>query len=106
MPIGELEKLALLAVASLGEDEAYGLAVQRALAAAGRELAPGAVYTTLDRLERKGMLTSRWGEPTRARGGRAKRLYRLTGEGRRSLRDAELAARRLAGPLGVARNEG
>jgi DNA-binding PadR family transcriptional regulator len=95
--IGELERLALLAVGGLDEEEAYGLAVQRSLAAAGRELTPGAVYTTLDRLERKGLLTSRWGAPTAVRGGRAKRLYRVTGEGRRLLRDAELAARRLQG---------
>jgi len=95
MSIGDLERLALLVVSTLAEEEAYGLAVQRSLAAAGRELAPGAVYTTLDRLERKGLVTSRWGEPTAVRGGRAKRLYRVSGEGRRTLREAELEERRL-----------
>ena len=96
--LGDLERLTLLAVLGL-EGEAYGLAVQRALAAAGRELAPGGVYTTLDRLERKGFLTSRWGEPTPERGGRAKRIYRVTAAGRRALAAAEKTAARLRDAL-------
>lgn len=95
--LGDLERLTLLAV--LGLEEAYGLAVQRALAAAGRELAPGGVYTTLDRLERKGFLASRWGEPTPERGGRAKRIYRVTASGRSALAAAEKTASRLRAAL-------
>ena len=95
--LGDLERLTLLAV--LGLEEAYGLAVQRALAAAGRELAPGGVYTTLDRLERKGFLTSRWGEPTPERGGRAKRIYRVTAAGRSALAAAEKTTARLRDAL-------
>jgi len=86
---GSLELSALLAVARLG-DEAYGLAVRRDLAErTGREYAIGAVYTTLQRLEDKGLLTSRASAPLPVRGGRSRRHYRLTGAGARALREAE-----------------
>ena len=55
----------------------------------GREPSIGAVYTALERLERKGMVSSQWGEATEERGGRRKRLYRVEAKG-------ELAARRFA----------
>lgn len=57
---------------------AYGLSVQRAIERdTGRRVSIGAVYTTLDRLEAKGFVTSEWGEPTSTRGGRRKRLYKI-----------------------------
>ena len=91
MPIrlGTLELAALLAVARLGTD-AYGLAVRRDLAdRTGREDSIGAVYTTLQRLEDTGLLTSRATEPLPVRGGRSRRLFTLTGAGARAVRDAE-----------------
>ena len=67
-------------------DEAYGLAVKDELeSVAGRSPSSGALYTTLDRMERKGLLESHAGESTEARGGRARRYLRLTAEGREIL---------------------
>ena len=92
MPIatlGALELTTLLAVARL-KDEAYGLAIRRDLAArTGRDYSVGALYTTLQRLEDKGLLTSRHSEPLPVRGGRSRRHFTLTGAGVRALREAE-----------------
>lgn len=87
--LGTLELTTLLAVARLGDD-AYGLAVRRDLAERiGRDYSVGAVYTTLQRLQDKGLLTSRAGEPLPVRGGRARRHFTITGAGARALREAE-----------------
>lgn len=87
--LGTLELAALLAVVRLADD-AYGLAVRQDLAErTGRELSVGAVYTTLQRLEDKGLLESRTTAPLPVRGGRSRRHYSLTGAGARAIRDAE-----------------
>lgn len=87
--LGTLELAALLAVSRL-RDKAYGLAVKRDLAArTGRDYSAGALYTTLQRLEDKGLLTSRNSEPLPVRGGRSRRHFTLTGAGARALREAE-----------------
>jgi DNA-binding PadR family transcriptional regulator len=94
--LGEFEQLVLLAVLRLG-DEAYGLGVRREIQMrTGREVAIGAVYATLDRLEEKGLVASSIGEATTERGGRAKRLFRVTGAGQESLRTALQALNRMA----------
>jgi PadR family transcriptional regulator PadR len=86
--LGTLELTTLLAVARLHE-QAYGLAIRRDLAArTGRDYSVGAVYTTLQRLEDKGLLTSRHSEPLPIRGGRSRRYFTLTGAGERALREA------------------
>lgn len=86
--LGTLELATLLAVARLGED-AYGLAVRKDLAArTGRDHSIGAIYTTLQRLEDKGMLTSRASVPLPVRGGRSRRHFSLTGVGADTLREA------------------
>ena len=83
--LGEFERLVLLAVLHLGED-AYGMRVRREIAErTGRDVAIGAVYATLDRLEEKELLTSELGEPAPERGGRAKKSFRLTAAGVRSI---------------------
>jgi PadR family transcriptional regulator, regulatory protein PadR len=88
-PAGGLELATLLAVSRLGGD-AYGLAIKRDLAERlGRDYAVGAIYTTLARLEAKGFLTSRAGDPLPVRGGRSRRHYALTGAGARAIRDAQ-----------------
>jgi DNA-binding PadR family transcriptional regulator len=75
--IGEFEHMVLLAVLRLG-DEAYAVTVRdEILAHTGRDVSRGSIYITLDRLETKGFLKSRLGEPTAERGGRAKRYYTL-----------------------------
>lgn len=83
--------------------DAYGLSITRAIeATAGRKVSIGSVYTTLDRLEEKGMLTSKWGEATAVRGGRRKRLYTVTAKGQMALqpkaRSAPSAAEWRSGP--------
>ncbi len=84
--MGEFEELVLLAVAGLGR-EAYAVRVQQHLEAqAGRTSAMGAVYTALDRLEKKGYVHSHLGEVTRRRGGKRKRIYQITGSGAEALR--------------------
>ena len=86
--IGEFEHLILLALMRLGPN-AYGATVRREIEAhAGREVSISAVYTTLDRLERKGLVRSRIGEPTPERGGRRRRHFELLPLGARSLRGA------------------
>ena len=70
--IGEMEHMVLLAVVRLNE-QAYGSQIRQCLAdTAGRDLSIGALYTTLERLEQKGLLKSRLGEATAERGGRAR----------------------------------
>lgn len=87
--LGALELTTLLAAARL-KDEAYGLAIRRDLVArTGRDYSVGAVYTTLQRLQDKGLLTSRQSEPLPVRGGRSRRHFTLTGAGARALREAE-----------------
>jgi DNA-binding PadR family transcriptional regulator len=86
--IGEFEIVVLLAVARLGE-RAYGMAIRREiLDTTGRDVTVPAVYVTLDRLGRKGMLSSSKGEATPERGGRAKRFYALEPEGARALHES------------------
>jgi DNA-binding PadR family transcriptional regulator len=77
-PLGEFEFVVLLAVLGLGEN-AYPVAIRDAIEArTGRAASRAAVFITLDRLENKGLLLSRFGDPTPVRGGRAKRFFRPT----------------------------
>lgn len=84
--LGELELLVLLALFRLGEG-AYGASVRDEIRQrTGRRVTPGAVYPTLDRLERKGLVRSYSGEPVAERGGRAKRHFALRRSGLAELR--------------------
>lgn len=86
--LGDFEQLVLLGVLRLG-DEAYGAAIREEIhARSGRDVSINAVYTTLDRLERKGFLGSRIGEPTPQRGGRRRKFYALRPAGTAALRQA------------------
>lgn len=79
--LGEFEYLLLSAAAKLGED-AYGASIRREIEdATKRRCAVGALYTTLDRLEAKGLVTTWMGDPTPQRGGRPKRMVSVTAEG-------------------------
>ena len=87
--VGALELAALLAVSRLGDD-AYGLAIRADLSRrTGRDYSVGAIYTTLQRLEDKGLLRSRASEPLPVRGGRSRRHFSVTGAGARAIREAE-----------------
>jgi PadR family transcriptional regulator, regulatory protein PadR len=86
--LGDFEQLVLLGVLRLG-DQAYGAAIRQEIAArSGRDISINAVYTTLDRLERKGFLKSWTGEPTAQRGGRRRKFYELCPAGVLALRHA------------------
>jgi PadR family transcriptional regulator, regulatory protein PadR len=79
--LGEFEYLLLSAAARLGEG-AYGAAIRREIEGATRHRCSiGALYTTLDRLEAKGLVRTWMGDSTPQRGGRPKRMVRVTGEG-------------------------
>lgn len=94
------EDLVLLAVEELGED-AYGVSVRRHLAdRTGRAFSLGAIYGSLDRLVRQGVIEARLGEPTPVRGGRRKRYFRLTPRGKTWLREARRREVRLWGSAG------
>ena len=79
--LGEFEQLLLFALVRLGDD-AYGVAIRQEVERrTGRMISAGAVYTALDRLEGRGFVSSRVGDPTPQRGGRRKRHYRLEPSG-------------------------
>jgi PadR family transcriptional regulator PadR len=85
----------LLAILRLGES-AYGVTIRDEIRkCTERDPAPGALYTTFDRLERKGFVSAKMGAPTPERGGRAKRFYRVSARGLKALGRAQRAYRRL-----------
>ena len=89
--LGEFEHLILLAVFRLGTD-AYGVPVIREVEdRTGRTVTQAAAYLTLRRLEDKGFIKSKLGEPTAERGGRAKRFFEITRAGTEQLRDSRAA---------------
>jgi PadR family transcriptional regulator PadR len=101
--LGEFEQLILLAILRL-RDDAYGVTIRAELAdRAGRHVAPGALYTALERLETKGLITSRMSDPTPQRGGRAKRHVALTAAGIEALTRALQAYDRLLDGLDLGR---
>jgi PadR family transcriptional regulator PadR len=82
--LGEFEYLIVTAAAGLG-DQAYGAAIREEIeSSTGRRCSIGALYTTIDRLETKGMLRTWMGDATAERGGRAKRMVEITPEGVRA----------------------
>jgi PadR family transcriptional regulator, regulatory protein PadR len=101
--LGEFEQLVLLAILRLG-DGAYGVTIRAELAGrGGRNVAPGALYTALERLEAKRAITSRMGDPTPQRGGRAKRYVTVTPLGKAALTRAVRAYERLLDGLHLTR---
>ena len=91
--LGSLEYIILLALVQL-EGTAHGTIVRREIEQrTGRNISIGAVYATLERLEAKGYVSSRTGEPTPERGGRAKRLFHVEAAGKRALQISEQTIR-------------
>lgn len=100
--LGDLEQLVLLALLRLGE-EGYGVRVQREIAEhTTRDVALGAVYSALTRLESKGFVRARIGAPSPTRGGRRKKIYFVEPAGREAVRDVVLAFRALSKGLSPA----
>ena len=89
--LGHFELLVLLALLRQGED-AYGVPIARAIEeSTGKPVILASVYNTLERLEEKGLVRSTVGQPTRERGGRAKRSFAITSAGLREVRSAKKA---------------
>src|ERR1700682_3071416 len=98
--LGEFEHLIVLALLRL-EDRAYGVTVRQEIEfRARREVSIGAVYATLDRLETKGYVKSRYGDPTPERGGRSKRFFRVTAQGIAAVNRTQRALRSMNEGLG------
>ena len=86
--LGEFEQVVMLALLHL-KDNAYGASVRQLLhEQIGRDVALGALYSTLERLEKKGMVSSKMGEATAQRGGRPKRYFEVTAKGAGALKRA------------------
>ena len=93
--LGEFEELTLLAIRAL-EPPVYAVPVQRFIAkTTGRDVVMGAIYAALDRLEHKGLVRSTFGAATPEPGGKRKRLFTVTPEGLRLLRDQRRVRERI-----------
>src|SRR6202522_2819456 len=94
--LGQFEQLVLTAILARRED-AYGVTIHSKVQelAAPKAISLGAVYVTLDRLEDKGLVSSRLTDPTPERGGRAKRCYQLEALGERALEESAVTAKRM-----------
>jgi|KBSMisStandDraft_5_1062788.scaffolds.fasta_scaffold10915_5 DNA-binding PadR family transcriptional regulator len=104
--LGEVEQLVLLALLRLA-DEAYAVPIRElVLKETGVDLSRGTVYVTLERLERKGYVTSWFSDPQAVRGGKARRFFRLKPPGLSAIRAAKSAVDRLAAGTVVAKPAG
>jgi len=93
--LGEFETSVLLAIVSL-QGRGYGVSIADEIERrTGKRVSFGAVYATLDRLQKKGLISSELGEPTPERGGKPKRFYRIEAPGERALREAQTAVERM-----------
>jgi PadR family transcriptional regulator len=93
--LGEFEQMVLLAIVHL-QGKAYGIPIVEEIERrTGRTVARAAVYVTLRRLEEKGFVSSWMSDPTPERGGKPRRLVKLTADGARALREARRAAERM-----------
>src|SRR5262250_1558091 len=94
--LGEFEQMVLMAVLHLG-DEAYAVPIREEIERrTGREASRGAVYITLDRLEKKGYLESWLADPTPERGGRAKRYHKVSAAGATALKRSRAALEKMS----------
>lgn len=93
--LGEFEELVLLAIGGL-KQEAYSVSIQQLLEAhTRRTVSMGALYSSLERLSKKGYLESEMSEPTPERGGKSKRVYTVTYEGEVALRETQAVREKL-----------
>lgn len=100
--LGEFEMVVLMAVIRLREN-AYGMTLRREiLERTGRDVSIGALYTTLDRLEHKGYVSSWVGDPTPERGGRAKKFFKIEAPGQHALGESLNALKKMGTGLRLA----
>jgi len=98
--LGSFELMVLLAVLRLDDDKAYGVPISTEIEqTTGRSVALASVYAALKRLEDRGWVSSRVGESTAERGGRAKRYFRVTAKGVRRVREAKGALVKMWGGI-------
>ena len=94
--LGEFEQLLLFALLHLG-DQAYGAAILNEIETrTGRGATAGAIYTALERMERKGFVSSRFGAPSPQRGGKPKKYYQLESAGAQALNRSYDALQQMA----------
>jgi len=94
--LGEVEQLVLLAILRLGDD-AYAVPIRSLIKQdAKADLSRGTIYVTLERLERKGYVTSWFSDPQAVRGGKARRIFRLKPPGVAAIRAVKEGLDRLA----------
>jgi DNA-binding PadR family transcriptional regulator len=99
--LAEFELLVMLAAIRLGPDEAYAVSIAEDIASrTGRSVRRANVHTTLQRLEQKGFVTTRLGEPRPERGGKPRRLVTVRPRGLAALRATAGAIRAMMGNLG------
>ena len=99
--LGEFEQIVMLAILQLGDD-AYGMTIRQEIETrAGRDVTVSAVYITLDRLLAKGYVSDFMGEPTTERGGRAKRFFRVEGQGMKALQRSQHAMSKMSAGLNL-----
>lgn len=97
--LGEFEQLILFSLLQLGDD-AYGVSIREAIEErTGRVVSSGAIYTALGRLEERGLVTSKIGDPMPGRAGRPRKYYTLRPQGARALKDAYETIQAMAGGL-------
>jgi PadR family transcriptional regulator len=105
--LGEFELYLMLATAGLGAERASGSAIRNEVEQrTGREVAIGAMYTTLARLSDKGLVESRVLAPAGLGGGRAAKHYTLTDPGKEATRHSSAAIRRMMAGLDLIENSG
>ncbi len=102
--VGKLELMVLLALLRVGRD-AYGVPIAREIRDLGSSISIGSVYAALDRLERKGYVSSALGDPSPERGGRAKKYFEITAKGIREVQDSRRMLTSLWRNLGVLKGE-
>lgn len=99
--LGEFELVLLFALLRLGDD-AWGRTIRREVEArTGRSVSPGAIYTAMDRLEQRGLVSSEVQPPTEGRGARRRKVYRLQPAGARALAESYGRIRSMAQGLGA-----
>jgi PadR family transcriptional regulator, regulatory protein PadR len=100
--LGEFELLVLLACLRLGDDDAYAVSIVDEISArTGRALHRAAVYVTLQRLEKKRLISTHLGDPRPERGGKARRLVHVESAGRAAVRESRRAFQRMWVGLGA-----
>lgn len=105
--LGEFEQMVLLAILHLDDEEPYGVPIMEEIERrTGRSVSRAAVYVTMSRLEKRGLLTSWMGEPTGERGGKARRCVRVEPEGVKLLAKARRAMDSMWGELDPAAVDG